>query len=144
MVPRPEASCGSQSKDRHVAHEGRGGWRSVPQAEQVRLGQFRPQGPVDPVLGRLDLLDPVGVDQAGEDAVGRLADRGLLVVEGEVHQFVLVSSAGWNTGSDRSSSKSSKSASTAMPMWAVSGVMPDTLAIRRVPSSSSTRATTSG
>src|ERR1700692_3650221 len=33
MVPLPDASSVSQAKDRHTAHDGRGGWRSVPQLE---------------------------------------------------------------------------------------------------------------
>ena len=51
---------------------------------------------------------------------------------------------GRNTGRVRSSSKASNPTTTGMPMATVSGVMPATLATSRVPSSSSTSATTSG
>src|SRR6202023_75847 len=110
------------------------------QAEQVGLGQRRPQLVVDPVIGGLHLPDPVGSDEAGEDPVGGLTDRLLLLAEGEVHHDAPWESSarrgsvrsepstGWNTGRVRSSSKVSNRAWTGVPMPPPSGAMPATLA----------------
>ena len=97
------------------------------QPEQVGLGQLGPQLAVEAVLAGLHLLDPLGGAQPGEQAIGGLLDGPLLLVEGEVHQLFLVSlvagpsGAGRNTGRVRSSSNSSKSATTGMPMAIVLG-----------------------
>ena len=107
-------------------------------AEQAGGRQRRPQRAVDRVVGGLDGEDPGDVDLTGEDVGGEPGDRLLVVGEGEVHQ------AGANTGRVRSSPASSQRRATAMPISTASGPRSTRLDTRRVPSSSSMSATSSG
>ena len=77
------------------------------QPEQVGVGQRLPQVAVDALVAGLHGGDPLGVDQAGEEAGRGLGDRQLLVGQLEVHQapfFPSAVPAGTNTGRDSSSS----------------------------------------
>ena len=109
-------------------------------AQQVGIGQLRPQGPVDPVGSSLDLLHPLGRGLIGEDPRRQVGDRLLILGKGEVHQ----PGAGWNWGNVSSSSKATISSSRGMPTRTSAGSTPITLDTSRVPSSSWTRPTTRG
>ena len=98
------------------------------------------QGAVDPVGSPLDLLDPLGRGLVREDPGRQVGDRLLFLREGEVHQ----PAAGWNWGRVSSSSKATISSSRGMPTRTSAGSTPITSDTSRVPSSSSTRPTTSG
>ena len=116
------------------------------QPEEVGLGQRTPQGAVDGILGLLCRDDSIGVDQPGEKTGGGVGDCLLHVGEGEIHQAAPSSSgrAATNTGSESSSSKSTKVARRGWPICSSPGANPSMLATTRVPSSNSTNPIGSG
>src|SRR5207249_1342614 len=106
--------------------------------EQVGSGQLGPQLAVEAVVGGLDCRHSLRRRPPLEDGRGRVADRVLLLGEGEVHQ------RGLNIGSVSSSSIATNSTSTGRPTRTSAGSMPMRSETSRVPSSSSTRPTGSG
>ena len=112
--------------------------------EQARPAQFLPQLFVDARRGALHGRGACRCGAVGEDLAGEAAHRLELLAKGEVHQVAFPSSGsvGPNTGSSGSASIHRRV--TGMPIPTCSGVAPTRLVMSRVPSSSSTTATTSG